>query len=382
MINYECCKNTALILVERNGRLSSCYIFLTVKGDFCYMWSLFGGLSHDMGIDLGTANTLVHVKGRGIVLREPSVVAIKSDTGDVLAVGEEAKQMIGRTPGNIVAIRPMKDGVIADFDVTQAMLKYFIRKAMNTKSFVRPRVVVGVPSGVTEVEKRAVIDAAQQAGAREAYLIEEPMAAAIGAGLPVEEATGSMVVDIGGGTTEIAVISLGGIVTSRSIRIGGDEMDDSIVRYIKQMYNLMIGERTAEEIKITIGTAIVTPEADHSMDIRGRDLVSGLPKTLNIQAREIREALNEPIYKIIEAVKGTLERTPPELAADVMDHGIMMTGGGALLKNLDKLIAQETGMPVLVSEDALSCVGAGTGKSLENINLLKRVVMTSKKLRQ
>ena len=346
------------------------------------MWSLFGGLSHDMGIDLGTANTLVHVKGRGIVLREPSVVAIKSDTGDVLAVGEEAKQMIGRTPGNIVAIRPMKDGVIADFDVTQAMLKYFIRKAMNTKSFVRPRVVVGVPSGVTEVEKRAVIDAAQQAGAREAYLIEEPMAAAIGAGLPVEEATGSMVVDIGGGTTEIAVISLGGIVTSRSIRIGGDEMDSAIVQYIKRMYNLMIGERTAEEIKISIGTAIVTPETDKTMEIRGRDLVSGLPKTLTIEAKEIREALDEPIFKIIDAVKSTLEKTPPELAADVMDHGIMMTGGGALLTNLDKLLSKETGMPVLVAEDALSCVGEGTGKSLENIELLKRVVMTSKKLRQ
>ncbi len=341
------------------------------------MWSLFGGLSHDMGIDLGTANTLVHVKGRGIVLREPSVVAIKSDTGDVLAVGDEAKQMIGRTPGNIVAIRPMKDGVIADFDVTQAMLKYFIRKAMNTKSFVRPRVVVGVPSGVTEVEKRAVIDAAQQAGAREAYLIEEPMAAAIGAGLPVEEATGNMVVDIGGGTTEIAVISLGGIVTSRSIRIGGDEMDSAIVQY-----NLMIGERTAEEIKINIGTAIVTPETDTSMEIRGRDLVSGLPKTITIQAKEIREALGEPIYKIVDAVKATLEKTPPELAADVMDHGIMMTGGGALLKNLDQLLAHETGMPVLVAEDPLSCVGEGTGKSLENIELLKRVVMTSKKLRQ
>ena len=258
------------------------------------MFGLFGG--HDMGIDLGTANTLVHVKGRGIVLREPSVVAIKSDTGDVLAVGEEAKQMIGRTPGNIVAIRPMKDGVIADFDVTQAMLKYFIRKAMRSKSFVRPRVVVGVPSGVTEVEKRAVIDAAQQAGAREAYLIEEPMAAAIGAGLPVEEATGSMVVDIGGGTTEI------------SIRIGGDEMDSSIVQYIKRMYNLMIGERTAEEIKISVGTAIVTPDTDRTMDIRGRDLVSGLPKTLTIHAKEIREALNEPIYKIIDAVKNTLEK--------------------------------------------------------------------------
>ena len=253
---------------------------------------------------------------------------------------------------------------------------------MNTKSFVRPRVVVGVPSGVTEVEKRAVIDAAQQAGAREAYLIEEPMAAAIGAGLPVEEATGNMVVDIGGGTTEIAVISLGGIVTSRSIRIGGDEMDSAIVQYIKRMYNLMIGERTAEEIKINIGTAIVTPETDTSMDIRGRDLVSGLPKTITIQAKEIREALGEPIYKIVDAVKATLEKTPPELAADVMDHGIMMTGGGALLKNLDQLLAHETGMPVLVAEDPLSCVGEGTGKSLENIELLKRVVMTSKKLRQ
>lgn len=345
------------------------------------MWNLFGGLSHDMGIDLGTANTLVHVKGKGIVLREPSVVAIKRENGEVLAVGADAKRMIGRTPGNIIAVRPMKDGVIADFDVTQAMLKYFIRKAMNTKSFVRPRVVVGVPSGVTEVEKRAVIDAAQQAGAREAYLIEEPMAAAIGAGLPVEDATGNMVVDIGGGTTEIAVISLGGIVTSRSIRIGGDEMDTSIVQYIKRMYNLLIGERTAEEIKIKIGSALISG-ADGSMDIRGRDLVSGLPKTLTIKASEVREALSEPVQKIVDAVKSTLEKTPPELAADVMDHGIMMTGGGALLNNLDKLLSRETGMPVLVSEDALSCVGEGTGKSLENIELLKRVVMTTKKLRQ
>ena len=345
------------------------------------MWNLFGGLSHDMGIDLGTANTLVHIKGKGIVLHEPSVVAIKSDTGDVLAVGDEAKRMIGRTPGSIVAIRPMKDGVIADFDVTQAMLKYFIRKAMNTKSFVRPRVVVGVPSGVTEVEKRAVIDAAQQAGAREAYLIEEPMAAAIGAGLPVEEATGSMVVDIGGGTTEIAVISLGGIVTSCSIRIGGDEMDSSIIQYIKREYNLLIGERTAEEIKINIGTAIVNTNQDKTMDIRGRDLVSGLPKTIRIKSSEICEALSEPVHKIVDAVKGTLEKTPPELAADVMDHGIMMTGGGSLLNSLDKLLSHETGMPVLVSEDALSCVGEGTGRSLENIELLKRVVMTTKKLR-
>ena len=345
------------------------------------MWNLFGGLSHDMGIDLGTANTLVHIKGKGIVLREPSVVAIKSDTGDVLAVGDEAKRMIGRTPGSIVAIRPMKDGVIADFDVTQAMLKYFIRKAINTKSFVRPRVVVGVPSGVTEVEKRAVIDAAQQAGAREAYLIEEPMAAAIGAGLPVEEATGSMVVDIGGGTTEIAVISLGGIVTSCSIRIGGDEMDSSIIQYIKREYNLLIGERTAEEIKINIGTAIVNTNQDKTMDIRGRDLVSGLPKTIRIKSSEICEALSEPVHKIVDAVKGTLEKTPPELAADVMDHGIMMTGGGSLLNSLDKLLSHETGMPVLVSEDALSCVGEGTGRSLENIEQLKRVVMTTKKLR-
>ena len=346
------------------------------------MFNLFGGFSHDMGIDLGTANTLVHVKGKGIVLREPSVVAIKSDNGEVLAVGEEAKRMIGRTPGSIIAIRPMKDGVIADFDVTQAMLKYFIRKAMNSKSsMVRPRVVVGVPSGVTEVEKRAVIDAAQQAGAREAYLIEEPMAAAIGAGLPVEEATGSMVVDIGGGTTEIAVISLGGIVTSCSIRIGGDEVDSSIIQHIKREYNLMIGERTAEDIKINIGSAIVSSTGDKTMDIRGRDLVSGLPKTLTIHASEIREALSEPIFKIIDAVKSTLEKTPPELAADVMDHGIVMTGGGSLLTNLDKLLSHETGMPVLVSEDALSCVGEGTGRSLENIELLKRVVMTTKKLR-
>lgn len=345
------------------------------------MWNLFGGLSRDMGIDLGTANTLVHVKGKGIVLNEPSVVAIKADTGEVLAVGEEAKRMIGRTPGSIVAIRPMKDGVIADFDVTQAMLKYFIRKAMNAKTYVRPRVVIGVPSGVTEVEKRAVIDAAQQAGAKEAYLIEEPMAAAIGAGLPIENATGSMVVDIGGGTTEIAVISLGGIVTSQSIRVGGDELDSSIVTYIKNKYKLMIGERTAEEVKINIGTAIVTPETNLKMNIRGRDLVTGLPKVQTITASEVREALNDPIQKIVNAVKGTLEKTPPELAADVMDHGIMMTGGGALLTNLNILLSQETGMPVLIADDALSCVGMGTGKSLENIELLKRVIMPTRKLR-
>jgi len=342
------------------------------------MKNFFGSFSRDMGIDLGTANTLVHVKGKGIVLSEPSVVAIQRDTGEVLAVGEEAKQMIGRTPGNIVAIRPLKDGVIADFDVTQAMLKYFIRKSMDTKSFIRPRVIVGVPSGVTEVEKRAVIDATIQAGAREAYLIEEPLAAAIGAGLPVHEPTGNMVVDIGGGTTEVAVISLGGIVTSRSIRVGGDEMDEAIMQYIKRTYNLMIGERTAESIKMTIGSAIV-PKVDQSMDIRGRDLVSGLPKTLNIKASEVQRALSEPIASIVEAVKVTLERTPPELASDIMDRGIVMTGGGSLLAGLDQLLMHETGMPVHISEDALSCVCMGTGRALESIELLKRVLMTTKK---
>lgn len=340
---------------------------------------LFNSLSRDMGIDLGTANTLVHVKGKGIVLREPSVVAIQRDTGSVLAVGEEAKQMIGRTPGNIVAIRPLKDGVIADFDVTQSMLKYFITKAMNTRSFVRPRVVVGVPSGVTEVEKRAVIDATLQAGAREAYLIEEPMAAAIGAGLPVHEPTGNMVVDIGGGTTEVAVISLGGIVTSRSIRVGGDEMDEAIAQYVKRTYNLLIGERTAEEIKISIGAAIAL-EPDDAMDIRGRDLVSGLPKTIAIRCQEVQEALSEPVFNIVEAVRVTLEKTPPELAADIMDRGIVMTGGGSLLRGLDTLLAKETGMPVYVAEDAMSCVALGTGKALESLDLLRRVLVSSKKI--
>jgi rod shape-determining protein MreB len=338
----------------------------------------FSSFSRDMGIDLGTANTLVHVKGRGIVLREPSVVAIQRDTGDVLAVGEEAKQMIGRTPGNIVAIRPMKDGVIADFDVTQSMLKYFIAKSMATRSFVRPRVVVAVPSGVTEVEKRAVIDATLQAGAREAYLIEEPMAAAIGAGLPVHEPTGNMVVDIGGGTTEVAVISLGGIVTSRSIRVGGDEMDEAIVQYIKRTYNLMIGERTAEEIKITIGSALTVD--DKRMDIRGRDLVTGLPKTLTITSEEVQRALTEPVFSIIEAVKVTLEKTPPELASDIMDRGIVMTGGGSLLRGLDKLLYQETGMPVHIAEETLSCVALGTGKALESLDVLKRILVSPKKI--
>jgi rod shape-determining protein MreB and related proteins len=340
--------------------------------------SFFSSFSRDMGIDLGTANTLVHVKGRGIVLREPSVVAIQRDTGAVLAVGEEAKQMIGRTPGNITAIRPMKDGVIADFDVTQNMLKYFIAKSMGARSFIRPRVVVAVPSGVTEVEKRAVIDATLQAGAREAYLIEEPMAAAIGAGLPVHEPTGNLVVDIGGGTTEVAVISLGGIVTSRSIRVGGDEMDEAIVQYIKRTYNLMIGERTAEEIKITIGSAI--PIGNETMDIRGRDLVSGLPKTLTISGEEVQKALTEPVFSIIEAVKVTLEKTPPELASDIMDRGIVMAGGGSLLRGLDKLLNRETGMPVHIAEEPLSCVAIGTGKALESLDVLKRILVSPKKI--
>ncbi|MFA7069127.1 MAG: rod shape-determining protein, partial [Acidaminococcaceae bacterium] len=282
------------------------------------MFGFFNSFSKDMGIDLGTANTLVHLKGKGIIIREPSVVAVEKDTNVVLAVGAEAKRMIGRTPGNIIAIRPLKDGVIADFDITQAMLRFFIKKAIRNKSFVRPRVVVGVPSGVTAVEKRAVVDAAIQAGAREAYLIEEPMAAAIGAGLPVQEATGSMVVDIGGGTSEVAIISLGGIVVSKSLRIGGDEMDDAIVQYIKRKYNLLIGERTAEEVKIEIGTAMEV-ERPARMDIRGRDLVTGLPKTLTINQNQIREALTEPIEGIIDAIKSTLEKCPPELAADIMD---------------------------------------------------------------
>ena len=335
--------------------------------------------TRDIGIDLGTANTLVFVKGKGIVLREPSVVAIRRDTGTILAVGEEAKKMIGRTPGNIVAIRPMKDGVIADFDVTQTMLRHFIARAYRRKTLFYPQVVVCVPSGVTEVEKRAVLDATKQAGAREAFLIEEPMAAAIGAGLPVEEPTGSMIVDIGGGTTEVAIISLGGIVTSKSIRIGGDEMDEGIVHYIKRTYNLMIGERTAEEIKIKIGTAYLADD-DSTMDIRGRDLVTGLPKTLNITAKEIEKALSDPVYQILDAIKITLEKTPPELASDIMDKGIVMTGGGALLKGLDKLVAQETGIPVFVPDNPLDCVALGSGKALAEIDLLRRVAVSPRKI--
>ncbi len=340
------------------------------------MFEFLSSLSQDMGIDLGTANTLVHVNGKGIVIREPSVVAVQKDTNEVLAIGAEAKRMIGRTPGNIVAIRPLKDGVIADFDITQAMLKFFIKKAIGNKTFVRPRVVVGVPSGVTAVERRAVLDATIQAGAREAYLIEEPMAAAIGAGLPVQEATGNMVVDIGGGTSEVAVISLGGIVVSRSVRIGGDKMDEAIVQYIKKRYNLLIGERTAEEIKITIGTAMKIENPD-TMEIRGRDLVTGLPKTLTIDANQIQEALSEPVAGIIDAVRGTLERTPPELSSDIMDRGIVMTGGASLLRNLDRMLSKETGMPVYVSDSALSCVALGTGIAVEHVDIYKKGFMAA-----
>ena len=339
--------------------------------------SFFNNMSDDMGIDLGTANTLVHCKEKGIIIREPSVVAVEVDTNEVLAIGAEAKRMIGRTPGNIVAIRPMKDGVIADYEITQSMLKHFIKKAMGSHSFVRPRILVGVPSGVTEVEKRAVIDATIEAGAREAYLIEEPMAAAIGAGLPVQEATGSMVVDIGGGTCEVAVISLGGIVVSKSVRTGGDAIDAAIVRYIRKMFNLLIGERTAESIKIEIGTAMRVDNPP-TMEVRGRDLVSGLPKNITVNANHVCEAVDEPVSIIVDAVRNTLERTPPELSADIIDRGIVMTGGSSMLRNLDRLLSQETGMPVFVSDEALNCVALGTGIAVENVDVYKKGFMTSK----
>ena len=333
---------------------------------------MVGGFTRDLGIDLGTANTLVYIKGKGIVVREPSVVALRTDTKKIEAVGSDAKKMIGRTPGNIVAIRPMKDGVIADFETTATMIKYFIRKAQKPRAMFprHPDVMVCVPSGITAVQKRAVEDATNQAGAREAHIIEEPFAAAIGADLPVWEPTGSMVVDIGGGTTEVAVISLGGIVTSKSIRIAGDEMDDAIIAYIKRLYNLMIGERTSEQLKMEIGSAMPLDKVE-SIEIRGRDLVSGLPKTLAITSDEITEALSDTVNSIIEAVKATLEKCPPELSADIMDRGIVLTGGGALLRNLDKMLARETGMPVLVAENPLDCVAIGTGRALENIHLFR-----------
>lgn len=339
-----------------------------MKGDT----TMFGGFNRDIGIDLGTANTLVFLKGKGILLREPSVVAINNDTGEIQAVGSEAKQMIGRTPGSIIAKRPMKDGVIADFETTAIMLRYFINKTIKNRGIIprKPFIMICVPSGITEVEKRAVIDAAKAAGAKDAKTIEEPLAAAIGANLPVWEPTGSMIVDIGGGTTEVAVISLGGIVTSRSIRIAGDEMDEAIIKYIKKMYNLMIGERTSEQVKMEIGTAMPLSE-EETMEVRGRDLVTGLPKTLSISSKEVADALADTVNSIIDAVKITLEKTPPELAADIMDRGIVLAGGGALLRNLDRRLSEETGIPVLIAENPLDCVAVGTGQSLQHLHLFK-----------
>jgi rod shape-determining protein MreB len=336
-----------------------------------FMYNMF---SSDLAVDLGTANTLIYVKGRGVVSSEPSVVAINSNTREILAIGQEAKNMLGRTPANISAVRPMKDGVIADYDTTEKMIRYFILKVHNRKSLVRPRMVICIPSGVTQVEKRAVKDSAIQAGAREVYLIEEPMAAAIGAGLPIQEPSGNMVVDIGGGTTEVAVISLSGIVYANSVRVGGDEMDDNIVNYIKRQYNLLIGTATAEDLKIKLGSAFPL-ENEIKTEIKGRDLVTGIPKTIEISDSEIREALKESIGKIVDAVRIALEQTPPELSADIVDRGIVLTGGGALLKNLDKRLSHETGLPIIVSDDPLKAVALGSGKVLDDLELLKKVAV-------
>ena len=336
---------------------------------------LFGFVSNDIGIDLGTANTLVYVKDHGIVLREPSVVAVKEGSNEVVAVGDDAKRMLGRTPGGIKAIRPLKDGVIADFRVTEAMLRHFIRKVHNRRAMVRPRVVIAVPSGITEVEKRAVKESAEQAGAREVHLMEEPMAAAIGVGLPVQEAAGNMIVDIGGGTTEVAIISLSGIVYARSVRVAGDELDEAIINYMKRAYNLMIGERTAEEIKLRIGSAFPLGK-ETTMEVKGRDMVAGLPKTITITSQEVREAMLEPLNTIIDAVRTTLERCPPELSADLVDRGIMLAGGGALLRGLDKLLQEETALPVHVAEDPLSAVAEGTGRVLSELEFLRKVGTT------
>lgn len=344
-----------------------------------FLDSILGIFSTDLAIDLGTANTLVYAKGKGIVLSEPSVVAIRTDNKQknrVLAVGTEAKNMLGRTPGSIMAIRPMRDGVIADFEVTEAMLRHFIQSVHNRRSYVRPRIIVAVPSGITQVEKRAVKESAESAGAREVFLIEEPMAAAIGAGLPITEPTCNMVVDIGGGTTEVAVISLAGIVYSRSMRVAGDKMDAAIIQYIKRKYNLLIGERTSELIKMTIGNAYPDPENLETIEVKGRDLVSGIPKILAIDSEEIRVSISEQIDAILETVKIALEQTPPELAADIVDRGIVLTGGGALLKNLDRLLREESGLPITIAEDPLSTVVMGSGKALDSIDILRQVVIT------
>jgi rod shape-determining protein MreB len=335
-----------------------------------------GLLGRDMAVDLGTANTLVYVRGRGVVLNEPSVVAVNSQNNQVLAVGADAKRMIGRTPSHIQAVRPLKDGVIADFDITEKMLRYFIQKVHTRRFLAKPRVVVCVPSGITGVEQRAVEEATIAAGARAAYIIEEPMAAAIGAGMPIHEPVGSMVVDIGGGTTEVAVISMGGIVTATSIRVGGDELDDGIIQYVKKEYSLVLGERTSEAIKVAIGSAFPSPD-DMIAEIKGRDLVAGLPKTVHISAEEVRKAIEEPVNAVIDAVKNTLDRCPPELAADLMDQGIVLTGGGALLKGLDERLKHETGMPVYVARDPLYCVVLGSGRCLEEFEALRRILVSS-----
>lgn len=337
---------------------------------------MFGTM--DIGVDLGTANVLVYIKGKGIVLREPSVVAIDRDSNRILAIGEEARRMLGRTPGNIIAIRPLREGVIADYDTTESMLRHFIQKVAGKNFFFKPRIMVCIPSGVTTVEKRAVLEAAMQAGARKTYLIEEPLAAALGAGLEIAEPCGAMVVDIGGGTTDVAVLSLGGIVVSESLRIGGDKFDEALIRHVKKEYNILIGERTAEEIKVAIATAY--PDGrNESMEIRGRDLVSGLPKTIRMSSAETREALAEPVALIVECVKSVLEKTPPELAADIVDRGIVMTGGGSLIHGLDTLINQETGIPTYLAEDPLSCVALGTGKALDSLESLQDTLTTLKK---
>ena len=345
-----------------------------------FLDAILGLFSNDLAIDLGTANTLVYVRGRGIVFSEPSVVAVQKDYRGgmkrVLAVGKEAKMMVGRTPGHIVAIRPMREGVIADFEVTREMLRYFIRKAHNRKTLVRPRIIICVPFGITEVEKRAVKESAMSAGAREVYLIEEPMAAAIGAGLPITEPSGNMIVDIGGGTCEVAVISLAGIVLSQSVRIAGDKMDEAIIQYMKRKYNLLIGESTAERIKMTIGTAYPTDEL-LTMQVKGRDLVAGIPKTIEINSDEIRDSMIEPINTIVNAVRVALERTPPELASDIVDKGIVLAGGGALLRHIDVLLREETGLPITIADDPLAAVVLGTGKALDELDLLRQVAITS-----
>lgn len=337
---------------------------------------LTGFLGRDMAVDLGTANTLVYVRGRGIVLNEPSVVAVNTSTNAIIAVGAEAKRMIGRTPAHIRAIRPLRDGVIADFDITEKMLRYFIQKVHHRRFMAKPRVVVCVPSGITGVEQRAVEEATVAAGARQAFIIEEPMAAAIGAGLPIHEPSGNMIVDIGGGTTEVAVISLGGVVTASSVRVGGDELDEAIIQFVKKEFSVALGERTSEAIKIAIGSAFPTAD-DMIAEIKGRDLISGLPKTIHVTSEEIRRALEEPVNSIIDAVKNTLDRCPPELAADVMDKGIVLTGGGALLKGMDERLKHETGMPIHVADNPLSCVVIGSGKCLEEFEVLKRVLISS-----